>query len=84
MTYYKFVLVGKKDWPNINYFPYLNHTKNGYTKDITNLLNIPMPTMCLKILKNNALGSKLMMMVVLVIVIIQHVTELVEETSNLD
>lgn len=26
-------LTGKTDAPNINYFPYLNHTSTGYTKD---------------------------------------------------
>jgi hypothetical protein len=31
--YYKFVLTGKKDSPNINYYPYLHHSKDGYKKD---------------------------------------------------
>lgn len=31
--YTKFVLTGKKDYPNINYFPYLNNTSNGFVKD---------------------------------------------------
>lgn len=31
--YTKFVLTGKKDCPNINYFPYLNNTSNGFVKD---------------------------------------------------
>ena len=35
---YKFILTGKKDSPNINYYPYLNHTKEGYTKDNINKL----------------------------------------------
>lgn len=38
--FYKYVLTGKKDSPNINYFPYLNRTKDGYTKkNIENLNN---------------------------------------------
>lgn len=59
--YYKFVLVGKKDWPNINYFPYLNHTKNGYTKDNINEL-IKQHSYAydvFKDIKNNALGFKI-------------------------
>lgn len=31
--YYKFVLTGKKDCPNINYYPYLHHAKDGYDKN---------------------------------------------------
>ena len=59
--YYKFVLVGKKDWPNINYFPYLNHTKDGYTKDNIDTLiqehSYAYDTF--KDIRNNALGFKI-------------------------
>ena len=30
---YKYIMTGKKDGPNINYFPYLHHGENGYTTD---------------------------------------------------
>lgn len=59
--YYKFVLTGKKDWPNINYFLYLNHTKNGYTKDnISELIKQHSYAYdVFKDVKNNALGFKI-------------------------
>jgi hypothetical protein len=35
---YKFVLTGKTNTPNINYYPYVNQTNSGYTKDNINEL----------------------------------------------
>ena len=36
---YKFILTGKTDSPNINYFPYLHHAKGGYDKkDVQKLI----------------------------------------------
>lgn len=59
--FYKFVLTGKKDSPNINYFPYLNHTKDGYTTKNVETLNDEHSYSydVLKDIKNNALGFKI-------------------------
>lgn len=59
--HYKFVLTGKKDCPNINYFPYLNHTKDGYDKNNIQDL-IKEHTYAYNVfndIKNNALGFKI-------------------------
>jgi hypothetical protein len=58
---YKFVLTGKKDAPNINYFPYLNHTKEGYTKEnIDSLIEEHSYAYdVFKDIEHNALGVKL-------------------------
>ena len=59
--FYKFVLVGKKDWPNVNYYPYLNHTKEGFTKDEIDSLNQEHSYAydAFKDIHNNALGFKI-------------------------
>jgi hypothetical protein len=59
--HYKFVLTGKKDCPNINYFPYLNHTKDGYDKNNIQVL-IDEHSYSYNVfndIKNNALGFKI-------------------------
>lgn len=58
---YKFVLTGKTDSPNINYYPYLNQTNKGYTKDNISEL-IEKHTYSYNIFKeieNNALALKI-------------------------
>ena len=59
--YYKFVLYGKKDWPNINYFPYLNHSSSGYSKDNIETLiqQYSYAYDIFKDIKTNALGFKI-------------------------
>lgn len=58
---YKFILTGKKDCPNINYFPYLNQTSSGYTKNNIDKL-IKEHTYAYNVFKDiecNALGFKI-------------------------
>lgn len=58
---FNYILTGKTDTPNVNYYPYLNQTATGYTKDKIDILNeqYQYDYDIYQDIRNNAFGIKL-------------------------
>ena len=82
----KIILTGKKDSTNINYFPYLNTTKNGYDKNNIHDLDEgnSYPYKLIKDIENNALGLKINSNGSISYRYLSNNGELIEETSKED
>lgn len=80
---YKFVLTGKNDSPNINYYPYLNHGDGGYTKKNVEELNDKHSYKydVLKDIDNNAFALKINQDGSISYRLLTDNAELIEETS---